>query len=180
MSEEEQSRIRAFVAFQDKKNEEEKEAACQRATRIEEHAKETLRSLIMPIVLKAFETGCESFLNYEIDFVDYKSHEYESFVTHLCSFAHGTGLRTGEIRDSDDAHTTIQFSWRPKEVTDQELQNFASRFDFAQTSDGTFSVPLGDLEESRALDFVKAKGYQAHVGFSHGIDQEKMVFISKD
>ena len=181
MSVEDQFRIREFVAFQEKKVEEEKKAECQRLMKIQEHAETALRSLIMPLILKAFETGGESFLNYKIDFVDYKSYDYASFIMHLCSFAHGAGLRTCASRTSDGAHSTIQFSWHPKEVTEkEELQNFESRFEFAQTSDGTFSVPLGDLEESRALDFVKAKGYQAHVGFSHGIDQEKMVFISKN
>ena len=127
MSIEDQSRIYAFVAFQKQKVEEEKEALCQRLTKIEEHAETALNSLIMPLILEAFETG-ESFLNYKIDFVDYKSHEYARFVMRLCAVAHGTGLRTCESRASDGVHSTIRFSWHPKKVTDQEEpKNFASR-----------------------------------------------------
>lgn len=183
MSEEDQSRIREFVAHQEKKEEEKKQEEAQSLIRIKEHAKTIFWSMIMPLVLKTFETGDASFFEQKIDFVDYKKHDYATFVTYLCSIANEAKIRTVEQRDFFSTIATIRFSWYPKEMTNQEeaMKTFVNRFEFAQTSDSTFSVPLGDLEESLALAFVQSRGYkQAHVGFSHGVDQEKMVFISTD
>lgn len=60
-----------------------------------------------------------------------------------------------------------------------EMNLFVSRFEFAETKDAPFAVALCNLEEKDALEYVASKGYKAHVGFSHGVDQERMVFVSK-
>lgn len=67
----------------------------------------------------------------------------------------------------------------PEKPIDSELEEFMSRFEFAENKDASFSVPLGNLRGDVAIDIAKSKGYNAHVAFSHGINQERTLFVSK-